>query len=478
MGRYRHSRARVRQIGIEVKVRRVLRPLGRGLHPVIAYRVRAERREQALAAQPLHDAYVTSVGDQFEPARALAMLLVRRMTEGKPAIDTGPLVELARTAIVRALRDEASLDNFTIDFGEIPGFPRDGVQSIDLSGADVGGLVADVESSLCAALPKLVDETAKELLSTLKADWVEGQCRERVQRIEHRDRLRLRWSPALPLYELELAVAARAGQMANDWLRNKADDRLANRELADALTRLHARACQVGNEVLVLLANGLADGAFSRWRTLHELAVVAWFIAEQGNATARRYLDHVEIDAVRLARTYRDPQVQRSWQPFSDDEWDELIQQADHLCEVYGPEYRGQYGWAATALGNTRPTFSDIEHAVRFSLARPQYKMASDAVHAGPRGTLVSLGNMLGDESVLLTGPSNAGLDEPGRLAAISLAQVTTAVLTVSPFVDGLVWARAIGELSLEVVDAFDAAAKKLVHDQERIERRRRRPRY
>lgn len=71
----------------------------------------------------------------------------------------------------------------------------------------------------------------------------------------------------------------------------------------DVLTRLHARACQIAQEVIVLLSAGLADGAMARWRTLHEVATAALLISENGEALAERYARH---DVIESRRAFRD----------------------------------------------------------------------------------------------------------------------------------------------------------------------------
>jgi len=53
------------------------------------------------------------------------------------------------------------------------------------------------------------------------------------------------------------------------------------------LARLYGRACQIGRKIELLLSNGFADGAEARWRTLHELTVVACFIYKHGEETAK-----------------------------------------------------------------------------------------------------------------------------------------------------------------------------------------------
>ena len=55
-----------------------------------------------------------------------------------------------------------------------------------------------------------------------------------------------------------------------------------NDQVFFVLWRLHARSCQITMEILALLKSGFADGAHARWRTLHEIAVTALFIKQQG----------------------------------------------------------------------------------------------------------------------------------------------------------------------------------------------------
>ena len=71
-----------------------------------------------------------------------------------------------------------------------------------------------------------------------------------------------------------------------EWLRSKARD--SDSALIEALLHLHARGCQVASEVEVLLEAGFADGALSRWRTLHEVTTVACFLHKHGNDAGKR----------------------------------------------------------------------------------------------------------------------------------------------------------------------------------------------
>jgi hypothetical protein len=70
---------------------------------------------------------------------------------------------------------------------------------------------------------------------------------------------------------------------------------------------------------------------------------------------------------------------------------------------------------------------------------RANYRIASHNVHANPKGVFFKLG-MLAESQVLLAGPSNAGLADPGHGAALSLSRVTAALVGLQqpPTLDNL----------------------------------------
>ena len=57
--------------------------------------------------------------------------------------------------------------------------------------------------------------------------------------------------------------------------------------------------------------------------------------------------------------------------------------------------------------------------------------------------------------TVLLAGPSNVGLADPGQSTAISLLQVTTALLTTEPVFDCIVTSKILAMITEEVKSAF-----------------------
>jgi uncharacterized protein DUF5677 len=111
--------------------------------------------------------------------------------------------------------------------------------------------------------------------------------------------------------------------------------------------------------------------------------VVAGFIGDQ--ETARRYLSHGGIDSYHAARDYQRHAGMLGYEPFSDEEVEELATARTELLNEFGADFDAQYGWAAHVLGK-RPTFRAIEEAADMAHYRPHYRMASHPTHAGPKG--------------------------------------------------------------------------------------------
>ncbi|MHB1003991.1 MAG: hypothetical protein ACYC1B_09270, partial [Thermoleophilia bacterium] len=66
---------------------------------------------------------------------------------------------------------------------------------------------------------------------------------------------------------------------------------------------------------------------------------------------------------------------------------------------------------------------------------------------------------------VLLTGPSNYGLSDPGICTAISLSQITINLLTRKATLDHLIICRVISKILDECEDAFLEASHTLDED-------------
>ena len=97
----------------------------------------------------------------------------------------------------------------------------------------------------------------------------------------------------------------------------------------------------------------------------------------------------------------------------------------ESLVDEFGSLFLYRNGWAAPAFAGCPPKDADFEASVDLDHMRPYVYLASDGVHATPKGLMSTLQH-LGEDPIIMAGPSNAGLADPGHGAAISLMQVTT----------------------------------------------------
>jgi hypothetical protein len=217
-----------------------------------------------------------------------------------------------------------------------------------------------------------------------------------------------------------LTISREVGATVNHEVR-QSPDAPSRQHLIDVSLRLHARACQITEEVIGLLEGGFADGAMARWRSQHEVAVVAMFISAHGEDLAERYVVHQAVESKRAMDDYQRCQPRLGYEPVEPAERKAVQDACDAAIARFGPGFaKGDYGWAGHHLNMVQPTFRDIEQAAGIDHLRAHYRMASHNVHANPKGVFFKLG-LLPDSQMLLAGPSNAGLADPGHGAAISL---------------------------------------------------------
>ncbi|EGQ9108636.1 hypothetical protein JG654_17680 [Vibrio cholerae] len=233
----------------------------------------------------------------------------------------------------------------------------------------------------------------------------------------------------------------------------------------EVLVRIHAKANQVAKEIHLLLRNGFADGSQARWRTLHELAVISHFISKHGNECAERYLEHDLVEAYKSALQHNEYCERLGLTPYSQDDITSLKADYDNLMQKYGDEFRFDYGWSAKALGIKKPNFRDIELSVELDHHRPLFKSASSNVHANSTGVLWRLG-MPGEMNMLLAGPSEVGIDIPARYTVVSLIQISVALLTFNPTMDGIVVTQVMNKYADKVENAFGEVASRLHGEQ------------
>ncbi|MDA4846251.1 DUF5677 domain-containing protein [Hoeflea poritis] len=337
---------------------------------------------------------------------------------------------------------------------------------------DIADLEDSIEEFCNHQLPDIISTTAGEaahdVFKGLKKQWPEQKAWQDGQIAQFAIRLGLRWGEAFESYRMLLTAARELGKTYHTKLQKSRAKR--NIHKRSAINRLHARACCVSEEILVLLQEGFADGAMARWRTLHEIATVFTLIVEHDDELAERYLLHEVVEAKRALETYEKTHLTLGYKPSSKREAARTRKAYEELRKRFGKEYCAPYGWAAYHLGTDGKRFSDLEEAAKRAQMRLHFKMASYNVHASAKGITGQLG-LLDNCPALLAGRSNAGLEEPGQNAAISLVQITVLLLGPTWKFDDIVMANVLIKLRDKTVDAFIKAGRRLKRDDKALRR-------
>jgi Family of unknown function (DUF5677) len=214
------------------------------------------------------------------------------------------------------------------------------------------------------------------------------------------------------------------------------------------------------SECICLMKGGFPDGALSRWRTLHELNVIAAFLLRTGNETAQRYLVSFEIQALAAAKQMRKYAERSKMDPPTDDEIAAMEKRSQIHFDRFGKDIRNDFGWASEVIGKKSPSLLDLEEAVGLDHWRPRFKWASQHTHGGHRPFGTMLATSEAPSPVFAIGQSNSGMVDPLHMTAISLTHVTCSLLMLRQDIETAVFAKVLLGLS----DDLGTAAMKVEH--------------
>jgi hypothetical protein len=322
------------------------------------------------------------------------------------------------------------------------------------------------ETTVPDLIPGISERMSKSVLRKLKERWPQESELQRADISAFRGRMEVRWRE--PLDRLRMLLT-----MIREWCGtiNKTQSRdPQKKQTRKVLVRFLTRGCQVADEIICLLENGFADGAMARWRTLHEIAIVAAVIAKHGDEITARYLDHQHVESKRAMEKYIVTSPQLGYRPLAKAKQQSIRRAYDRVTGKYGKNFGADYGWAGLHLKKERPTFIDLEASVGRSHMRSHYQMGNDNVHAGVKSMYVRLG-LLGDYDGLLAGRSNAGLAEPGQNTAHTLAHLACVVGLSEPIMDDNVIGEMIVNVSNEIPGSFARVERKLVKEAKSVRR-------
>lgn len=315
--------------------------------------------------------------------------------------------------------------------------------------------LSTLSSVVAETVAKVIPESAVQILDTLKRSAPKMLREQDKFNLGFQKRSYKRWKEGFDLLKMMLVMSDEVGGTYNAVHRPAAVE--SDDAQFEAIVNLHARALRVSEEMYSLLRAGFPDGALSRWRTLHELAVIMTFLRKCEPLIAERFVLHRDVMVYKAIIQYREHQDRAKLAPISESEFEEARATANLIIEKHGQEMKTDYGWAAPALNNKRPTLHSLEKYVELDHWRPRFKWACNEIHGAyaPCGT--SLGASECKEPALLTGPSNSGFTDPAHMLAISLNVANAALLMKDPTVDVSIIMSALLVLSDEIGQSFIA---------------------
>jgi hypothetical protein len=289
------------------------------------------------------------------------------------------------------------------------------------------GLSRDAAGDLIAnAVLTAAEQIAPKIAADVLRSAPEMVAKSRAERETTRDQVRARWGQQMDRY---IVIRVVCEELCRDY-RGKPNGTELD-PLFDALALISASVLRISLEVFNLLENGYPGGALARCRTLHELSVCAWILADYGRrpgneALGLRYLAHADARGWDKARTW-----QRSSEasPFDEAELARLRERQNQAVQVFGGAFKRDWGWAIPLFDSSdNCTFAGLERLAELSDLRGHYSYASTHVHGGTESVLLNLADE-GSGEYMVIGPTLDGFAMPLDMGRYAMANTTAALL-------------------------------------------------
>ena len=152
-------------------------------------------------------------------------------------------------------------------------------------------------------------------------------------------------------------------------------------------------------------------------------------------------------------------------QPLAEEEVEKLEELHSEVLAEYGQDFNRPHGWAHPDLTGY-VSFKNIEKQAELDHFRPIYKWASDQVYSDTKGAIYSLSTTPTDEFAVTAGPSNTGFTDPAQYTALSLREVTDALLQLDFKPVHHLFSRAAGTVTYEIPRAFHEVQQQIEREE------------
>ncbi|MFD1039326.1 DUF5677 domain-containing protein [Virgibacillus byunsanensis] len=296
-------------------------------------------------------------------------------------------------------------------------------------------------------------------LNNIKSTMIEDN---RLLELEFESRLQRRWMEAFHNLYAIIQIAEETGMdIIDDYLEknNHNSKQVIKIPISfDVLIKLFAKSVVNGKEIYLLLKSGYADGAISRWRSIHETSVFFRILTS-------KYSD--ERFTEELIQRFYDYSIIENYKEYikinrdkCSEEYYSIKKEYQKVLNTYGENFRKPYSWVKPLLPNKHKIFfGDLERLAELDTLNIYYQQSNYQIHTSPTGLYNSLGFIKdhpGGKIGAIFGPSNYGLSIPGQLTAISLMQITSSLLLLEPNLDKLVRIKILQKFVNKVQKDFD----------------------
>lgn len=126
---------------------------------------------------------------------------------------------------------------------------------------------------------KMADDTTQYMKKTMYEEVMAFRAEEEEFIVRQEQKWYRGFVASEAMYIMTLEVAESYVQYVNDL---SIEEKIQNNNTFLAMLHIHGRALQEFLEIITLMKNGFADGAYARWRSMYELSIIASFITENG----------------------------------------------------------------------------------------------------------------------------------------------------------------------------------------------------
>lgn len=139
---------------------------------------------------------------------------------------------------------------------------------------------------------EMLSEVANQEAEHIKSNMYESVLIHRQREEEVVARINQKWLNSFVTSELLYNFVL---EIANEYfnLVNELDQEIREEKVHTyiSIKYLHGRALQQFSEIITLMRNGFADGAYARWRSMYEIIIIASFILKYGEEVAKEFIN-------------------------------------------------------------------------------------------------------------------------------------------------------------------------------------------